>query len=238
MFKLLTHTRTAAIIAVVAVSGSAGAVIAATRSTLSGARHTVIATHAVPSVPVPAVKPAPAVDSTAPARSTTAISTAARSRPSGSTGHVSATAPATTPLCHVADLGVRLAPASPAAGQRYATLSLTNNSYHACHTYGYVGMLLLDRFGHAMPTDVARTRTAQPQRVVLAPRDSAASLLHWSVVPGTADETGPCVSSPRELEVTPPDEYNHLTILWYQGIVCERGHIDVTPLQLTRVVGA
>ncbi len=137
---------------------------------------------------------------------------------------------ASLPACHVADLSAQLVAGSPGAGQRYGTLVLTNRSSHTCHTYGYVGMAFLNAHGHAMATDVVRQASSRPHRVVLAPGQRATSQLHWSDVPGVGDETGPCVSAPRRLEITPPDMYRHLVIAWNGGTACERGRIDTTPL--------
>lgn len=137
---------------------------------------------------------------------------------------------ATLPPCRTADLRARLIPGSPGAGQRYAALVLTNRARHSCHTYGYVGMLFLDAGGRALPTQVVRDRFFAPHRVVLAPGAQADSQLHWTVVPGTGDSSGPCVTPPRKLEITPPDQYNHLVIGWNGGVVCQRGQIDTTRL--------
>jgi hypothetical protein len=132
--------------------------------------------------------------------------------------------------CRTSDLSARIVAGSPGAGQRYATLLLTNRSRHTCHTYGYVGMLFLDAHGRAVVTDVVRDHYTNPHRVVLAPGRRAAAVLHWTVVQGTGDGRGPCVTPPRRVEITPPDEFSHLTIRWRGGVVCQRGRIDVTPL--------
>jgi hypothetical protein len=152
----------------------------------------------------------------------------------GMTGTAAAVAGHTTsaamPACRVSDLSARLVPGSPGAGQRYATLELTNRSRHTCHTYGYVGMLLLSSHGRALATDVVRDHTTRPHRVVLAPGHWASARLHWTVVQGVGDGSGPCVTPPRRVEITPPDEFSHLIIGWSGGVVCQRGRINVTPL--------
>jgi hypothetical protein len=155
------------------------------------------------------------------------------------TGAASATTgahrvPASIPPCRTADLSAKILPGEPGAGQRYGTLVLTNRSHHTCHTYGYVGMLLLDGHHRAMATHVRRDNTIRPHRVVLVPGAGASTLLHWAAVEGIGDQTGPCVSAPRFTEVTPPDETTHLTIRWQGGIVCERGTIDVQALSLSQ----
>jgi len=134
------------------------------------------------------------------------------------------------PACRVADLSARLAPGSPGAGQRYATLELTNRSRHTCHTYGYVGMVLLDAQGRGVATNVVWDHSLRSHRVVLAPGRRAAAQLHWTVVQGIGDSRGPCVTPPRRVEITPPDEYSYMTVGWAGGVVCQRGRIDVTPL--------
>ncbi|HEY8584619.1 MAG TPA: DUF4232 domain-containing protein, partial [Capillimicrobium sp.] len=49
------------------------------------------------------------------------------------------TASAAAPRCHAADLSARVGPAQAGAGQRQATLTLTNTSGHTCRTQGWVG---------------------------------------------------------------------------------------------------
>jgi Protein of unknown function (DUF4232) len=139
---------------------------------------------------------------------------------------------AAVPPCGTADLRAQLEQGSPGAGQRYAMLVLTNKSHHSCHTYGYVGMQLLDGQGGALATDVVRDHSQTPQRIVLAPGAQAYSQLHWSVVQGTGDHGAPCFRAPARVEITPPDANTQLTIRWAGGGVCEHGRIDVQPLVL------
>jgi opacity protein-like surface antigen len=139
-------------------------------------------------------------------------------------------AAAAVPACGTADLEAKLIPGSPGAGQRYATLELTNDSMHSCHTYGHVGLLFLNRYGHKVATHTIWDPDPAAHVVVLASGARATAQLHWSVVPGNGDQTGPCVKAPSRLEITPPDAYSHLEIAWHGGTVCERGRIDVTNL--------
>lgn len=131
--------------------------------------------------------------------------------------------------CRTAELGGRLILGSPGAGQRYATLELFNRSTHACHTYGWVGLLLLDRRGRALATRVVRDPSAA-RRVVLAPGAFARAQLHWTAIPGLHDRGGPCLTPPQRIEITPPDQRSHLTLRWRGGVVCGGGRIDVTAL--------
>jgi Protein of unknown function (DUF4232) len=138
----------------------------------------------------------------------------------------------TTPACGTGDLTATIEQGSPAAGQRYAMLVLTNDSHHTCSTYGYVGMQFLNGHGGALATNVVRDRTLKAEQVVLTPGAQAYSQLHWSVVPGTGDSGAPCFSGPARVEITPPNSQSHLTIRWAEGTVCEHGRVDVQPLTL------
>ena len=111
--------------------------------------------------------------------------------------------PAALPPCHTGDLSARLGRIDAGAGQRYETLTLTNVSHHTCHTYGYVGMQLLDAHGRALPTDVVRDHSSQPHRVVLEPGARAATTLHWSVIPSSIDPGGQCGPAARRVEPQP-----------------------------------
>ena len=146
---------------------------------------------------------------------------------SGNTG-------STIPMCHTPDLNMQLIHGQPGAGQRYVTLELTNRSGHPCHTYGYVGLALLDGRNHPFQTHAIWDRSVRRHRVVLAPDASAAALLHYTVVWGVGDPTGACAIPPLRVEITAPDDYSHLIIPWNQGAVCNHGRIDIRPLELTQ----
>ena len=136
--------------------------------------------------------------------------------------------PAVAPRCHTADLSATLRPLNSAAGQRYAALSLANQSGHTCQVYGYVGMLLLDGSSMPLPTNVVRNADPGPQVVSLAPGQSAFTVLHWTVVAGPGEsQTAQCEPQPAYVEITPPDETNQLIVDWNMQFVCLRGRIDV-----------
>ncbi len=134
------------------------------------------------------------------------------------------------PACGTEDLSAALIPGSPGAGQRYATLELMNNSKHACHTYGHVGLQLLGSHGSRVATDTVWDSAPAAHRIVIAAGGAATAQLHWAVVPGIGDQTGPCVSAPTHIEITPPDATSSIELKWSGGAVCERGRIDVTAL--------
>ena len=135
------------------------------------------------------------------------------------------------PRCHTGDLKAALTELSPGAGQRYAALTLTNQSGHPCQVYGYVGTQLLDATRAPVPTAVVRNPSPGPQAVELAQGASAFTVLHWTVVPGTGDsQSVQCQPQPALVQITPPDETTQLTIPWTMSQVCLRGRLDAGAL--------
>lgn len=133
--------------------------------------------------------------------------------------------------CATSMLSAGLRMAGPAAGNRYAFMTLTNRSGTVCRVYGYVGLGLIGPDGRALPTQVVRLAPEPPASITLRPGGRAFTRLHWSVVAGTGEpEHGPCRPAPQQVWVTPPDERAHLTIPWSLGEVCGSGKISVTPL--------
>jgi hypothetical protein len=132
--------------------------------------------------------------------------------------------------CHTSQVSVSFRPGEPGAGQRYATLVLTNHS-KTCSVYGYVGMQLLNAQRLPLPTNVVRNRTQPPRRVVLSPGQSAFSTLHWTAVNGPGEPSnGQCEPTPSYIKVTPPNEMDFLLTRWDGGYVCLHGRIDTGPL--------
>jgi hypothetical protein len=149
-----------------------------------------------------------------------------------STSSAASAASASIAPCRTQDLTARVTEGSPGAGQRYATLRLTNHSAHSCHTFGFVGLLLLDAHGRALPTDPVRDHSVAAHRVVLAPGARATTLLHWGAFPGPGDrQAGNCQPQSSRVEITPPDETTHLVAKWPGGPVCEKGRLDVRALR-------
>jgi hypothetical protein len=132
----------------------------------------------------------------------------------------------TTPACTTADLSARLLPGSPGAGQRYATVVLTDTGGRTCTVTGYGGLALLGAPGQGVPTDLRRVASPAPHPVTLSPGGSARSLLHWGAVPA-ADESGAaCEPAATGVVVTPPDQTTALLRPWSFGPVCQHGLIQ------------
>lgn len=163
--------------------------------------------------------------------------TVAPQRPPATTAHAGTPAAPSgpsgggTPWCATAGLRVAVHGLQPAAGNRYAAVSVTNTSSHSCRTQGYPGLQLVDGAGHPVPTTVVREPAATARPLTLTPGASAWARLHWSAVAGPGDATsGSCQPVAASAEVTPPDQTAHATVSWGLGAVCRRGRIDELPL--------
>jgi hypothetical protein len=136
--------------------------------------------------------------------------------------------------CHTSQVAASLIPESPAAGQRFATLVLTNRSQRACGIFGYEGLQLLDRRLGPLPTHLIRRDLDARRNLVMRPGRSASALLHWTVVPSSDEPvTRPCEPTPALVRVTPPNEFRSLIIPWRLGPVCGHGRVDTRPLLLS-----
>jgi hypothetical protein len=164
----------------------------------------------------------PATGGTSTAASPSSIATSTPStRPSAS--------PAATTTCQPGQLSLTVASTGAAAGSSRVTYVFRNISAGACSLYGYPGMQMLDAAGHPLPTTVIRgssvTVPALPKRlVVLQPKGAASFYAGYSNVPTGSEQ---CPSSAR-VEVTPPNDYSHLTIS--EKIAPCGGRITVSPV--------
>jgi len=137
------------------------------------------------------------------------------------------------PRCHTGQLAARFAYAGSAMGGVTGNaLVLTNRSQQACHVYGHEGLGFLDSNSNPLPTHLTRQAEAHTD-VTLRPGGSAYAGLQWH----SYDPTGRTpVVHPRQLEVTPPGEYSHLTQRWPFGDVTG-GAVHTTPLRATPPYG-
>ena len=131
-----------------------------------------------------------------------------------------------TPQCSTADLAAQVKAGSPGAGQRYATIVLTNTSGRTCSVYGYGGMALLGAPGQGVPTDLRRNSAPAPGTVTLAPGASARSLLHWTVVPAANENASVCEPTAVTAVITAPNQTTSFLRSWTFGVVCQHGRID------------
>jgi hypothetical protein len=143
-------------------------------------------------------------------------------------------APTTTGVgsstCLVGQLAVTLTPGSPGAGQRYATVTFTNNGTRACTMFGYIGMQLLGAGSSPIPTNVVRDTDQPKTTVTLAPGGKSFTTLHWAGIP-VGSEGNPCEPVPQQVQITPPNETHFLVAPWTQDSVCGHGTIDTEPVR-------
>jgi hypothetical protein len=182
----------------------------------------------------PAGQPPPPAATASPAQSPVPEqSPATQQSPAPGASAVPTAGPASSsavPRCHTGDLALALGPVSPGAGQRYVTAVLTNRSSHACWTYGYIGMRLVDGTGRPVPTELVRQPSPAPAMVSLAPGGTVYAVLHWTVVQAVDETATPCEPVAASVQVTPPDETTQLVVGWAYGPVCQHGRIDVGAL--------
>jgi hypothetical protein len=137
--------------------------------------------------------------------------------------------------CHTGDLDARLRAGHPGAGQRYATLRLTNRGSAPCTVRGYAGAQLVRADGRRVPTWIVRDHSRPPRTVTLRPGESASARWHWGAVPGPGEPTdGPCQPTARTVLITPPDETRPLRKRWRLGPVCRHGRIEARPFRRAR----
>ncbi|MGZ4608444.1 MAG: DUF4232 domain-containing protein [Blastococcus sp.] len=132
----------------------------------------------------------------------------------------------TTPQCSTADLAAQLKGGGAGAGQRYATVVLTNTSGHTCTVHGYGGLALLGAPRQGVPTDLRRVASPAPSTVTLSPGGSARSLLHWAVVPADDENGTACEPTAVTVVVTPPNQTTSALRPWTFGPVCQHGEIQ------------
>ncbi|HEX4862464.1 MAG TPA: DUF4232 domain-containing protein [Acidimicrobiales bacterium] len=137
-------------------------------------------------------------------------------------------------MCTVENLkgSYAVIPGSASAGHVEARVVLTNSSSAACRTFGYVGMQLLDANGAPLPTNVVR-QPGTIQQITLGPGQSASAVSQFSPdIAGQGDSTtGNCQPVAASTELTPPNDTRFVIVQGPGNPVCERGTIDLRPLQ-------
>jgi hypothetical protein len=136
-------------------------------------------------------------------------------------------APAQERKCTAPMLSGTVEPGEPGAGNRYATLVVTNTAAEPCTLWGYGGLELVDATGKALPTTVTRQGDPAPALIDLQPGEMAAKNLHWTVVAtGNEPVDGPCQPEAAGARVIPPDGTEPFDVSYAFGSVCGGGSID------------
>jgi Protein of unknown function (DUF4232) len=154
------------------------------------------------------------------AKTTTQAAQGGTSAPRATTTTQTTTSPQTTtttstttttvsgpPPCTAADLAVSFLGQQGATGHGELGFSVRNKGSGSCHTFGYPGVLFLDKSGRALPTDSMRTThdffgRAPEVRLLLAPGGSASFRL--GVTHGVTS-TAQC-NTAYGLQVIAPDD--------------------------------
>jgi uncharacterized protein DUF4232 len=165
--------------------------------------------------------------------STSSSTNTTTTSPTTSTASTSSasTSGSATPLCTASRLELTYLGGQGATGHGELGFELRNTGSSSCHTYGFPGVLFLDRAGGALPT--ASTRTTQdffgstPKvELVLAPGESASFRL--GVTHGMTSTAG-CTTA-YGLQVIPPDDTATLRTPIANGAY-ECGTATVSPLR-------
>ncbi len=206
------------LVAAAALAGVAGC--AGGGNTIAGTAQPATGTAAAP---VTSSSPATSTPTTSPTGGSPSVVPPPQSAPSSTSSGA-----ARPTRCHTSDLSASLAAGEPGAGQRYATLSLTNTSHRTCTVFGYGGLQPLDSAKKQLPITLIRDTGRQPKQIQLAPRTSVGRTIHWTVVPSGS---APC-PTPAYASIIPPDETTALVIGWTLGPVC-RNTMDGWPYGVT-----
>jgi hypothetical protein len=171
----------------------------------------------------PATTPAATQTSSTPTQTPTTQTTPAAT---------STSSPSSSTACTAADLALSFLGGQGATGHGELGFELRNISNSTCHTYGYPGVLFLDRAGKALPTDSTRTTqdffgSVPEKRLDVAPGQSVSFRL--GVTHGAASPVG-CTTA-YGLQVIPPDDTAMLHVAIVNGGAYECRTATVSPLQ-------
>lgn len=165
---------------------------------------------------------------------TTTATTTTSSTPPTTTSTTTTTTGSTggAPPCLTADFALRFLGQEGATGHGEVGFALRNTSGHQCHTYGYPGILFLDKSGRPLPTTPTRTTvdffgTTTKTELVVLPGASVSFRL--GVDHGAASASG-CTTA-FGLQVIAPDDTHTTTTTIPQGAYECGGRATVSPLQ-------
>jgi hypothetical protein len=171
----------------------------------------------------------PASDTTTSTQTTTAPPTTTSTAPPTSTS--TTTAAGSTPACVASMLALSFLGGEGATGHIELGFALRNTSSGSCHTYGYPGVLFLNKNGQGLTTVTTRTTHdffgSLPIAVLtVAPGAEVSFRLGTSDVTGS----GPSCATATGLQVIAPDDTATLkTALSPSTFEC--GKVTVSPLQ-------
>jgi hypothetical protein len=146
-------------------------------------------------------------------------------------------APTTNPPvndCQPADLSLTFNEESAGVGQVAAVLVLTNRGSVTCSMDGYLGLVMLNIQGTALPTQVVTGSgylftDPGPGLVTLAPGQAASAGIEWGDVPTSSDSSAGCPTSAL-LQVTPPNDTTS-AVIPAAITACDLGKLSTTAVQ-------
>jgi hypothetical protein len=140
---------------------------------------------------------------------------------------------ASPPACRTADLRVRFLFGQGATGHEIYVFRARNVSGRTCHTFGFFGVQLLGRRGHALRTRSHRVTSdffgPQPKRrVTLEPKHHGSFRITTTIGAGRH-----CVTAWQIRVIAPDDTHRKTVKLPQKGRIfaCQHGSIDITPIQ-------
>jgi hypothetical protein len=151
---------------------------------------------------------------------------------------VTTTTPTTNPvqsnLCRAAGLHLSFLGGSGATGHGLLGFKLRNVSSSSCHTFGYPGILFLDRAGNALPTTTVRTThdffgTASLRSLTVAPGQTMSFRIGVTHFGPNGSNTG-CTTA-YGLQVIPPNDTSTLRVTIGNGGEYECRTASLSPVQ-------
>jgi hypothetical protein len=136
----------------------------------------------------------------------------------------------TTPACVATDLSLSYLGGQGATGHGELGFALKNTSAHACHTYGYPGVLFLDRQGDGLTTVSHRTTRdffGRTPKLLIHVEPGTSVSFRLGVTHGMTSTAG-CTTA-YGLQVIAPDDTNTLRVQIPTGAY-ECGAATVSPV--------
>jgi len=186
-----------------------------------------------PTVSSPTASASVSTTSSTIATVTATVSTSSASNPTATATTTTTSASGSGP-CVAADLALSFLGGQGATGHGELGYALRNITSTSCRTYGFPGVLFLDRSGAALPTDSTRTTndffgSVPAKPLVIAPGASVSFRL--GVTHGISSSAG-CTTA-YGLQVIPPNDTATLRVSMPQGAY-ECGTATVSPLAAGR----
>ncbi|MFD9883428.1 DUF4232 domain-containing protein [Streptomyces alboflavus] len=131
-------------------------------------------------------------------------------------------------FCKTADLAIDAADAAPDETSGRIDVTMVNRGSTTCSATGFAGVDIKDADNTSNPIERSR---AQPRVTTLGPGDSAVFNLAYDI-----DSTGDSLTSPTDIEVTPPNETHSVTLAWPEGAGAIKGaytDVQVYPTHTT-----